>query len=177
MVELELVNPHWLEDAAYDQCAHGGVHFAANGTSFVSPEETWTVSAAALFLLRTIRNDHVGNQTVCDGNFLFPCCGFTLIHVPESRYPTFIFGCPRGIDVSVRHNRGLVALARDDLSAVVQRKDWTRAVLEFAKAVKNFYAQSPPRDPITDPEDEAGWQSFWREWDELVSLANPVNAD
>ena len=79
MITLQATSLTWLnteEDCPTDLCAHGKVHFAIDDIEFVAPAEEWTLSAAAIYLLRTLERDHTPANRV--GDHLFPCCGHTI---------------------------------------------------------------------------------------------------
>src|SRR6476619_288009 len=127
MISLFALDPHWLEsrsDPRDDQCAHGHVLFEVNGITFVCREDgALTLSAAALFLLRTLDHDHTVLASVAEGNQLFPCCGFN-VWLCGQRFPVFVLGCPAGADVEVRHIGEVVEFTRADKRASVSRSDW-----------------------------------------------------
>jgi hypothetical protein len=67
------------DDDPEDHCVHGRVLFTINNIEFIKPEDgVWTISASALYLLRTITEDHTIENPVSEINFLFPCCGFSV---------------------------------------------------------------------------------------------------
>jgi hypothetical protein len=76
MITLVAQNLQWIRgvtDDPQDQCAHGQVEFSVNNTEFVKPEDgILTVSAAGLFLLRTLSHNHTSTDSVAEGNLLFP---------------------------------------------------------------------------------------------------------
>lgn len=168
MVSLELHRPHWIKgdgDDPSDQCAHGFVELSIDGVRFASTSDgDLTVSAAALFLLRTVTSDHAPNQSVTDGNFLIPCCGFTIWPSETTRYPYYIVGCNHGINPEIRHREGAVHIVLGEKSAAVPLHEWVRAVLRFSDQVQDFYDSSAPKDTIEDDLDRAGWDLFWQEW-------------
>jgi hypothetical protein len=168
MVSLELRRPHWIEDAGddpSDQCAHGFIELSVNGIQFVSESDgEWTVSAAALFLLRTVTSDHSPDDSVAEGNFLIPCCGFNIWPSEDSKYPYYILGCNNGIDPSIRHIKGMVYITLEDKAAVVPLSEWAEAVLRFSDQVQEFYDLSEPKEELTDDFDRPGWDFFWQDW-------------
>ena len=76
MIILLPTNLHWiggLDDSA-DLYAHSGVDFRIGDSVLVKPSDgDWTVSAAALYLLRTLSQPHTRQQPITE--YLFPCCG------------------------------------------------------------------------------------------------------
>jgi len=71
MIKLELIDPHWInghKDDPEDQCSHGNIRFVIDDLVIVEPKGEWTVSAAALFLLRTVTRDHSAGKSVSPQN-------------------------------------------------------------------------------------------------------------
>ncbi|RPD44565.1 hypothetical protein DNI29_20750 [Hymenobacter sediminis] len=101
--ELKLLAIQWLENAdeKEDLCAHGNV-LVRIGSTVLSDATSgrWTVSATALFLLRTLTQNHTVAAPV--GDQLLPCCGFTMWPLANSD-DVLVFGCPNGIDWAVEH--------------------------------------------------------------------------
>ena len=78
-MELRALELGWIkgrEDDPADQCAHGKILFQVGNIIFARPEDgIWTVSAAGLFLLRTLEYDHTAMNPLSEFNFLIPHCG------------------------------------------------------------------------------------------------------
>lgn len=169
MIDLRPTEMCWnpaMEDDPTDQCAHGGIVFTIDGVAFASgaDAEDITVSAAALFLLRTLTYDHTRRHPVAEGSQLFPCCGFTA-HPTAGRFPVLVHGCNVGVDVDVIHSSGTVTIrAEDGMEATVTEIEWRDAVVTFADEVQAFCDASPPREPFNDEFEDAGWAAFWQEW-------------
>lgn len=73
----------WLHEA--DLCAHCKAQPSVGGQLLVGPADgEFTVSAAGLFLLRTLEADHVSGDALTDENQLFPCCGFLIYWANET---------------------------------------------------------------------------------------------
>ena len=162
-----------MENDPTDQCAHGDVVFIIDSVPFVggSDAEDVTVSAAALFLLRTLTHDHNAATPVAEESQLFPHCGFT-VYPGDGRFPVLVIGCNVGIDVDVLHSAGTVHLrGQDGTEATVTATEWRDAVVGFADAVQGFYDASPPREPLDDDFEDEGWREFWKEWDERRTAA------
>jgi hypothetical protein len=153
------------EDDPEDLCAHGGVELKIDEYLIIDPEEDdWTVSAAAVHLLRTLEADHTPKKPVADQ--IFPCCGHTMIDSKHTE-DVVIVCCPTGLDFQVKHTRkGVILTFDDDQSYLVPDAAWKRAVCGFSDAVKKFYDTSSPK--ILPPDDEdtaAGFRKFMREWE------------
>ncbi len=167
-VELNPVGLHWMkgsEEDPADLCAHGDFEFRIGGDvlSDGTQGRSLTLSAAALFLLRTLSRPHTSASRV--GGHLFPCCGFCMYDVPGES-DVVIVGCPNGEDFEIDHQEeGATILVRavDGREWPVNPDAWRAAVFAFADAVSDFYASSPPRCPT--PDDSAGFRAFEAEWE------------
>ncbi|MCC3160260.1 hypothetical protein LJ737_23690 [Hymenobacter sp. 15J16-1T3B] len=167
---LRLLGIRWLDtlDETEDLCAHGSVQvgIGAETVSDASHPE-WTVSAAALFLLRTLTRNHSPDEPVGAGQLL-PCCGFTMWYFPENGPDTLVLGCPSGIDWTVQHEGDAVRLTTAaGTTAAVPSGEYRAQVLAFADEVERFYHRSKPKSTPTDPLDAAGYARFWEEWQQL----------
>jgi hypothetical protein len=179
MLVLRPSHLHWLnqdvEDPA-DLCAHSPVELTIGDVTLVQPGDgDWTVSAAALYLLRTLSSPHTAESRL--GDHLFPCCGFTMYDVDEP--DVLIVGCLSGMDFDVVRQGGQVRLtSAAGQSHQVPFLEWRDAVCAFADAVHDFYNRSTPRQPSTR-EDEKGLRTFWREWERrrasAIALSQPPN--
>ncbi len=176
MIELKVQDFQWVkgsEDDPQDQCAHGRVQLKINNTEFVKPEDgIWTVSASALYLLRTLSENHTVENPVSEGNFLFPCCGFN-VWLRGIRFKVLCMGCPNGVDVEVLHHDDMILIRSSTGSERVPKSEWASAVLGFVDSVRDFYRASLPKITIDDEFDRQGWAAFWQEWSERYSLATP----
>src|SRR6516165_5995980 len=108
VVILQPVSLRWIQGAADDPkdlCAHGDVEFRIGDDVLLDPTtgKDLTVSAAALYLLRTLSVPHTKDAPV--GDQLFPCCGFNMYEVAELE-DVVIYGCPNGEDFEVFHDVG-----------------------------------------------------------------------
>jgi len=175
MITLSLHDESWVkgdQDDPADHCAHSRVEFRVTDTSFVKPEDgDWTVSAAALYLLRTFSFDHLSTDSVAEYNFFFPCCGFSVLRV-KGRFEAYCMGCPNGVDVEVTHEAGEVRLSSPAGAETVSEQQRKNAVLSFAQQVRSFYQRSSPKAKIRDRHERCGWAAFWREWEARASAAN-----
>jgi hypothetical protein len=165
---------HWLAvdgEDTLDQCAHANVTFAVGETVVVRPDDgPFNITATGLFLLRTLREDHVLSSPFAEDNQLFACCGHS-VYVSSGRFPVLVTGCDAGVDAEIeRSGDSVVVRTRDGQSTTVDAAEWQRAVLSFSSAVEAFYAASAPKASLDDDEDEA-WRAFWDEWRERRSAA------
>lgn len=168
MISLQLLHPHWIKnsgDDPSDQCAHGFIELSIGETQFISESDgEWTVSAAALFLLRTVNSNHSAEDSVAEGNFLVPCCGFSIFPGDPEEEDFYILGCPNGLDPTICHTNGMIHISLDEKSAYIALTEWAQAVLSFSDQVQQFYDSSAPKDTLEDELDRAGWQFFWKDW-------------
>jgi hypothetical protein len=166
VVTLHPTHLHWVKgdaDDPSDLCAHSPVEFRLDGETLVRPENgDWTVSASALYLLRTLTADHTKERPV--GDHLFPCCGFNMYEV-EGTDDVLIFGCPGGIDFEVIHDGDNVVLREaDGRMRRVALAEWRCAVCAFSDTVRAFYEASLPKQPH-DEDGANGFRKFMAEWD------------
>lgn len=168
---IEPCNLHWLPNMPVEQdlCVHGGVVVRADDTVLVDDAaEEWALSAAALFLLRTVERDHTPEAPVAE--HLFPHCGHAMYAETNSE-DVAIVGCPHGRNWRVVHEGSQVLLAfADGRRVTVSRPDWCDAVVEFSNAIEAFYDSSEPKRP-TDAVDAAGFAAFRNEWRRRVHAA------
>src|SRR6516162_2069687 len=140
VVILQPVKLRWIQGAADDPkdlCAHGDVEFRIGDGVLLDPTngKDLTVSAAALYLLRTLSVPHTRDAPV--GDHLFPCCGFCMLALP-GREDVFICGCPNGEDFEVLHEvsaAGVVIRAGDGREWRIPWPEWRAAVFGFADSV------------------------------------------
>jgi hypothetical protein len=175
MITLKAHDLTWIKgtsDDPKDYCAHSHVEFRVNGTTFVKPEDgRWTVSATALYLLRTLSFDHTVKNSLAEGNFLFPCCAFSVWPIKD-KFEVICMGCPNGVDIEVRHREGKVILSSPAGNETVTESEWTHTVLYFVSTVRSFYDMSSPKIKIEDEFDYKGWKAFWEEWEQRVANVN-----
>jgi hypothetical protein len=172
MIILRPTNLHWMDgslDDRQDLCAHSGVDFRIGDSVLVKPSDgNWTVSAAALYLLRTLSQKHTKQQPITE--YLFPCCGNGIFEV-EGQDDVQIVGCNNGIDFEVlRVDDEVIVTAQDGTQYRVGLPDWKNAVCEFSDSVRAFYSASLPKEPEDDWE-ERSFRKFLSEWSRRRSLA------
>lgn len=167
MVLIKPRDPHWLHRLApeKDLCLHGGVEVRAAGLTLSAGDDTdLAITAAALYLLRTLSADHTQEHPVGgQDQSLIPCCGHAMF-ADQSSLDVLIIGCPYGVDWEVRRQGGAVNL-KTQLGAevTVPFDEWRRAVVDLADAVEAFYASSEPKRPHDDDQ-AAGYAAFWAEF-------------
>ena len=164
-VQLTPIDLRWIkgsEDDPSDLCAHGDFEFRIDGDvlSDGTAGRELTLSAAALYLLRTLSRSHTR-----DDEHLFPCCGFEMYDVPDQD-DVVIVGCPEGetYEVLLREaDESVLVRDADGREWSVGEDSWRAAVFAFADAVSEFYARSSRRRPASD--DAAGFRAFQAEWE------------
>ncbi len=174
MITLQAIDLCWVSDgdgAINDQCAHGLCSFIVDDVKFIVPDDgEWTLSATALYLLRTLELNHQAEAKVAESNFLFPCCAFSA-RAGIGKFSVVCCGCNIGLDVWVSHKDGEVELTSNKGSLIVSRKDWAAAVTQFADQITRFYENSAPKEHIKDAHDREGWAAFWDEYNQRRSAA------
>ncbi|MDB4766848.1 hypothetical protein OAG71_04090 [bacterium] len=165
MISLLPTRLHWIKDDGKDDpkdlCAHSPVRLEINGDTLVAPEDgDATVSAAALYLLRTLEADHTKLNPV--GDQLFPCCGHGMFDTGDA--DVVISGCPNGSEVFVERLGDITRLTTPaGVSYEVPNDEWRGAVHDFSDAVLDFYKQSASKTPHDD-EQSAGFAKMMCEW-------------
>jgi hypothetical protein len=173
MITLRPTNLHWIDgsiDDTEDLCAHSGVDFRIGDAILIKPTDgDWTVSAAALYLLRTLSKPHTKQQPITD--YLFPCCGNGIFEV-EGQDDVQIVGCNSGIDFEVlRIDDDVILTAEGGAKHEVALSAWTKAVTDFSDSVRAFYAASSPKKPA-DEWEERSFRKFMSEWSRRRSIAD-----
>ncbi|MCM1112768.1 MAG: hypothetical protein NC399_05895 [Muribaculum sp.] len=160
MFRIDADSLHWIdkrEDNCDDLCLHG---HAAAYIGDRKLEYHATVSATALFLLKTLTEDHI----IYEDNQMLPCCGFFLI-ADERLENCDISGCPNGIDWSVLHDGEQIRLIlADGFEITVPLNAYREEVFRFADKIEAFYLASPPRKLPEDEFERNGYTAFWNEW-------------
>lgn len=152
---------HWMDDPINDSddlCLHGDA-VAIIGERKLEYEEC-TVSATALYLLKTLTDDHLINQD----NQILPCCGHFLMANDDMTEVTIV-GCPNGIDWSVIHYGDSVKLILEDGYKVsVPIAQYREEVWRFADQIEKYYLDCPAKIEPQDEFDKNGYETFWKEW-------------
>jgi hypothetical protein len=172
MITLKPTTLHWIDsvNAAADLCAHSAVDFRIGNSILVKPSDgDWTVSAAALYLLRTLSRQHTKQHPITE--HLFPCCGNGIFEI-EGQDDVQIVGCNSGIDFEVVRTGDEVMLTADDGKEYrIAISDWKKAVGEFSDSVRAFYESSPPKVP-EDEWEKRSYFKFLSEWSRRRSFAD-----
>lgn len=159
MFQIDVTDFEWiseLPDDPKDLCLHGKVT-AHIGDELV--EDHGTVSASALYLLRSLTEDHHTGQE----NQMIPCCGHFLI-ANDDVTEVYISGCPYGTDWTVEQMSGSVKITTGSgKETFVPMEEYREEVFRFADKVESYYAQSKPKEPQDDFA-ARGYRAFWNEW-------------
>jgi hypothetical protein len=145
------------KDDPEDLCLHGHA-IAVIGNRKL--EYDATVSATALYLLKSLTEDHI----IHEDNQILPCCGF--FYLPNEKLDNVtILGCSNGIDWSIIHDGKTVVLELEDgTKETVGMEEYTTAVFKFADMVEDFYRSCSPKILPKDPFERNGYIAFWNEW-------------
>ncbi len=167
-VDLFADDLHFLgnteKERRQDLCLHGKVTMRVNG-NLLADELECCVTASALRFLRSIYHDH----RTGDEEFLFPCCGNTLIPSEDGKTVTVI-GCNNGADLAITtHPSGKqTTIASHDFYHYVSFDEYRAAVLAYAKQILRFLQNSPPRR-FDDEWERKGYEAFLTEYQALLS--------
>lgn len=156
---IDVEDLHWLEnmDECEDLCLHGHAR-AEIGNDVLEYEAT--VSATALYLLKTLTGDHL----IYEDNQMLPCCGFFYI-ADEACENVVISGCPNGIDWTVLHEGEKVRLIIDSgKEEIISLEEYRGEVFKFADKIEAFYKNSLPKKIPEDEFEKNGYLAFWNEW-------------
>jgi hypothetical protein len=164
--EIRILDLHWIKedepDDGKDLCLHGRV-FIKIGDEVLSDKESgsWTVSSTGLYLLRTLTTDYQPDDFCSQ---LLPCCGHFI--VAEDNKPVEIFGCPNGVDWTIKHIRGkgVKHISANGSEAMISEEDYRNIVFDFADKVEDFYRNALPRQATIDGFTDIGYAAFWQEW-------------
>ena len=151
----------WITGAADDPkdlCLHGRVTVQFGDTVL---EDYGTVSATALYLLKTLRED---KRMAPYDIQMIPCCGHFLIANNELT-EVQISGCDKGTDWSTIHEGNTVRLILPSgQEEVVTLREYQYEVLDFARQIKRFYDGCTPKELPENEFDRNGYTAFWNEW-------------
>ena len=151
----------WLggeECEAQDLCLHGHVTVQFGDTVL---EDYGTVSATALYLLKTLSEDKIMAPYDIQ---MIPCCGHTLVANNDQTEVT-ISGCDAGTDWTTMHEGNTLRLILPSgQEEVVSLRDYRYEVLDFAEQVKRVYDGCTPKKLPEDEFERNGYIAFWNEW-------------
>lgn len=160
MFTIKVKNLHWVNDIddGEDLCLHGHA-VAVIGDEILEYEDA-TVSATALYLLKSLTEDHI----IYEDNQMLPCCGYYMIPDDELQN-VIIMGCPNGVDWTVKHEGDEVILITESRKETrLSLEEYKKEVFRFADEIEDFYRKALPRKKPSDWRDEEGNTAFWNEW-------------
>lgn len=151
---------YWIDDTKSNQddlCLHGDVVVVIGDECY---EKSCTVSATALFLLKTLSEDHI----ISESNQMLPCCGH--FYIPnETNDNVYITGCPNGIDWTVlQGNEETKIITEKGTKISIDTFDYKKVVYDFTDKIQQFYSQCPPRSVPEEGFERNGYVAFWNEW-------------
>ena len=147
-----------VADDPQDLCLHSHVTVQFGDTVL---EDYGTVSATALYLLKTLSEDKIMAYHDIQ---MIPCCGHTLI-ANNDLTEVIISGCDNGTDWSTVHEENSVRfILPSGHEEVVTLREYRYAVLDFADQVKHFYDSCTPKELPGNEFDRNGYIAFWNEW-------------
>lgn len=146
------------EDDPDDRCLHGHVTVQIGETIL---EDAGTVSATALYLLKTLTE----NKVMRDGDIqMIPCCGHFLI-ASRDLTEVEISGCDNGTDWTTLHDGDTVRLILPSgQEERVSLADYRAEVYRFADKIEAYYNSCQPKNLPTDEFDQNGYTAFWNEF-------------
>ena len=151
----------WITGAAddpEDKCLHGHVTVTIGGNTY---EADGTVSATALYLLKSLTEDHIPSDHDLQ---MVPCCGHFYIANDDLTEVT-ILGCDTGLDWTIRHDgKNVLLTAPDGTEAAVSYSEYLYKVCRFADKVERYYEQCSPKVIRDDEFERNGYTAFWNEW-------------
>ena len=158
---IDAFNFAWIngeKDNPEDLCLHGHAVAIIGDRKY---EYDATISATALYLLKSLEEDHI----IYHDNQMLPCCGFFIIANDDLDSVT-ISGCPNGIDWSILHNNNdSVTIVTDDgTEEEIPLKEYRDEVFRFADKIENYYSLCSPKVLPKDAFDRNGYIAFWNEW-------------
>lgn len=150
----------WIDgskDNPEDRCLHG------HAVAYIGREKLeydCTVSATALFLLKTLTENHILHE----GNQMLPCCGH--FYVPDKELENvYISGCDNGIDWTVKHNgNNVILILENGTETIVPLEEYRQEVYQFADKIENYYKSCSPKILPDDKFICDGYTAFWNEW-------------
>lgn len=159
--QLHVSNLQWIDgsrDDPEDLCLHGDV------TAIIGDEtitRTCTVSATALYLLKSLTEDHLFGQD----NQIFPCCGHFII-ANEDLTNVQLLGCPSGIDLQITHeDTGVCIVTEAGNETIIAYDTYQNVVFHFADEIKAYYGLCTPKKLPEDTFERNGYIAFWNEWE------------
>lgn len=146
------------KDDPQDLCLHGRVTVHIGDTVL---EDVGTVSATALYLLKTLTENKV--MAYHDVQMI-PCCGHSLI-ANKDLTEVQISGCDTGTDWTTIHDGDSIKIILPSgQEERVSLADYKEEVFRFADKVEAFYNSCTPKEVRENEFRRNGYIAFWNEW-------------
>ncbi len=159
MFKIDVTDFTWIDgpaDDPKDLCLHGKVTAHIGGEVL---EDYGTVSSTALYLLRSLTENHKTGQMMQ----MIPCCGHFMA-ANDDMTEVYVDGCPNGTDWAVELVSGGVKITTESgRETFVPMGKYRTEVFRFADQVEHFYASCAPKEPGDDFA-RRGYRAFWNEW-------------
>lgn len=159
--KIDVDDFQWIdgpEDDPQDLCLHGHVAVQIGDTLL---EDDGTVSATALYLLKTLTEDKLMAGYDIQ---MIPCCGHSMFANQELT-EVMISGCLYGTDWSTVHEGDSVRLILPSgQEEVVALPAYREQVLSFVEKVEAYYNSCAPKQLPDDKFIQNGYTAFWNEW-------------
>ncbi|HIT72412.1 MAG TPA: DUF3885 domain-containing protein [Candidatus Fimicola cottocaccae] len=156
---------YWIDgtkDNKDDLCLHGDVSVRIEKEIL---SYSCCVSASALRMLETIKNDHYITNT---GEQMLPCCGHSMF-ADENLENVYISGCDNGVDYEVKHNDNIVIIKTEKGNTYnIRLSDYKEEVVNFANKVQEFYNKCYEKILPKNDFEKNGYIAFWNEWKRLI---------
>lgn len=158
---IEMSEPEWIggaKDDPEDRCLHGKVTLQIGDTII---EDTGTVSATALYLLKTLTEDKIMKDYDIQ---MIPCCGHS-VFANNDLTEVMISGCLIGTDWSTVHQEDSVKIIfPTGEEYIIPIDEYRDEVFRFADSVEEVYKSCTPKIIPTNELDRNGYIAFWNEW-------------
>lgn len=163
---IEIIDFYWIngdKDDPEDKCLHGNVNVKI-GNEVVAENYPCTVSSTALYLLKSLQNNHIPGVSL---NQMLPCCGFFII--PNDTNDTVeITGCLTGIDWTVIHeNHSVKLITQKGHESSIDIDSYRLIVFDFVDKVEKYYNSCKEKILPADDFDLKGYLMFWKEWHKI----------
>ena len=157
---IDVTELYWIDgsaDNSEDLCLHGHA-IAYFGEEYL--EYDCTVSATALYLLKTLTENHI----IHEDNQMLPCCGH--FYVPDAKLENvMISGCDNGIDWTVKHSGSdVILILENGTEVIVPLKEYRQEVYQFVDKIEHYYKSCSPKKIPEDKFSRDGYTAFWNEW-------------
>lgn len=158
--QIDTTDLYWIDgsmDNPEDLCLHG------HAIAYIGEEKLeydCTVSATALYLLKTLTEDHI----IHEDNQMMPCCGH--FYVPDAKLENVtISGCGNGIDWTVKHSgKDVVLTLENGRKEIIPLEEYKQEVYRFVDKIEEFYKLCSPKKLPEDSFSCDGYIAFWNEW-------------